>query len=523
MQFPLDVITGFLHDTGIDVKREPKHPKDMFSWVSALYESNRPLTGLNDVRGMSVYIGREDDDLPASSPTITIFEPGTYPEDGIPAQNENDIYVETRLEPAVLADRAQRYLMGIVQWNDEMASMLDNECICQDLLKSSEPILKCYIGLSDSTYSYIAHTPNIPPIDGASQYFIKNKFYSPGTLRKVRELGLIRIWEHQEWTAVSNEPNEVISKPSLNRVFKLNGAYAAHLIMVSPTPISTAQVFLFDLLAKKVEICLTRHWRLENPLEQRYTYFLKELLTGNTYDNAYIEERARLHGLPLEGLFELCLIDNTWRVDSANYFAKKLLETEPGCKVAFEGSRVAVLICSAEHKRGAIATMESHLFELAHRMHLEVGVSDKYERIDQSSLALEKARIALKYGHRKSRKYSNFDGGKNVEEVFRFRRYFPYFATDPFSRSEKFIVKLLASPTPLSLLLDADRERGTNDYEILRTYLYSEGSIKNVCDIMHMHRNTVNYRLEKIRKTIGGDLDDPDMRMYLRVLYFLSE
>ncbi len=40
---------------------------------------------------------------------------------------------------------------------------------------------------------------------------------------------------------------------------------------------------------------------------------------------------------------------------------------------------------------------------------------------------------------------------------------------------------------------------------------------------MHMHRNTVNYRLEKIRKTIGGDLDDPDMRMYLRVLYFLSE
>ena len=107
--------------------------------------------------------------------------------------------------------------------------------------------------------------------------------------------------------------------------------------------------------------------------------------------------------------------------------------------------------------------------------------------------------------------------------MFRFRRYFPYFATDPFSRSEKFIVKLLASPTPLSLLLDADRERGTNDYEILRTYLYSEGSIKNVCDIMHMHRNTVNYRLEKIRKTIGGDLDDPDMRMYLRVLYFLSE
>ncbi len=152
---------GFLHDTGIDVKREPKHPKDMFSWVSALYESNRPLTGLNDVRGMSVYIGRKT----TTSPLIAHhhhLRTGNVPRRRHPAQNENDIYVETRLEPAVLADRAQRYLMGIVQWNDEMASMLDNECICQDLLKSSEPILKCYIGLSDSTYSYIAHTPNIP-------------------------------------------------------------------------------------------------------------------------------------------------------------------------------------------------------------------------------------------------------------------------------------------------------------------------------------------------------------------------
>lgn len=38
-----------------------------------------------------------------------------------------------------------------------------------------------------------------------------------------------------------------------------------------------------------------------------------------------------------------------------------------------------------------------------------------------------------------------------------------------------------------------------------------------------MHRNTVNYRLDKIRAVIDGDLDDPDMRMYLRMLLLITD
>ena len=44
-----------------------------------------------------------------------------------------------------------------------------------------------------------------------------------------------------------------------------------------------------------------------------------------------------------------------------------------------------------------------------------------------------------------------------------------------------------------------------------------------VCDQMHMHRNTVTYRLDKIRRIVRGDLDDADLRLYLRMLYLLSD
>ena len=65
--------------------------------------------------------------------------------------------------------------------------------------------------------------------------------------------------------------------------------------------------------------------------------------------------------------------------------------------------------------------MEEEVFDLAHRMRVEVGVSDRFERLEDAALALEKARIALRYGRRKSRRHLAFDApGAGTEEVFRF-------------------------------------------------------------------------------------------------------
>lgn len=520
MEFPLDIITGLLTEQGIEVVKEPTHPKERFAWVSAFCDEDALRS-----EETTIYVVDRDTPSPPEMFRLFVLKPGedvaSLP---APGPGPDDICIRTACSCPLIADRIQRYLTRVIQWNDQMGAMIEEGCINQDLLRASEPLLKCYIGLTDATFSYIAHTPGIPPIDEQSAYLLEHRCYSPDAIADAQERGLMRLWEHQDWTAVHPEPNSVVPYPTLDRVIKQHGSYAAHLLLVSPTKLTGAQVFLFDLLAHKVEQCLAHHWRLENPLEQRYTYFLKDVLLGNIADEAQLIERAEAHGLPLEGLFEVCLADNTWRAGSPNYFAKMVLETEPACKVAINGPRVAVLLCSHEHEPGRIAAAEELLFDLAGRLHLEMGVSDKFEHLSLASLSLEKARIALKYGPRRSQRYVAFDGpDARTDYVFRFRRYFAYFITDPYARSERFTARLLASPHPLARLREADRERGTDDAEILRTYLHSEGRINAVCDQLHMHRNTVSYRLEKIKKVIGGDLDDPDLRMYLRMLYLITE
>lgn len=517
MMFPLDIIVGICERAGIAVRRPPKHPNYLFNWISAITDGAQSGGNANND---TVYVVETLEQAPAGA-TCVITGASVDPDAIDP--NADHILISTDLAPAMVADGIQHRLVEIIEWNDEMTQMLEDGCINQDLLKASEPVLECYVGLSDSTFSHIAHTPSIQPLDDFSRHFVEHGYYNPRAVEEVRRRGLMRQWNLQEWTSVHNEATPPMRFPFAHRVIKQHGRYAGHLLMVSPSRITAQHVFLFDLLSKKVEACLARHWRLENPLEQRYTYLLKEILAGNTYDEDKLEERARMHGLPLSGLFEICLIDSAWKTMPTEYFAKQVLQGIPDAKVAMNDEQVAVLLCANEKRPGQLAGLERSLCELTDRLGLEGGLSEKFEHLANAAFELEKARIALRYGHRHSRRYVVFDPeGAGTATLYRFRRYFPYFATDPFTRSEKFVTKLLASDNPIAKLKEADREHGTSDYEILRVYLRSEGRISAVCEAMHMHRNTVTYRLEKIRKAVGDSLEDGDMRMYLRVLYLLT-
>ncbi len=169
--------------------------------------------------------------------------------------------------------------------------------------------------------------------------------------------------------------------------------------------------------------------------------------------------------------------------------------------------------------------MEANVFEAVRMMDVEVGVSERIDRLELAALARDEASIALRYGTLYSNRYVSFDEGsaqaRYTRIAFRFHRYFPYCALDQFESNSKFITRLLSLDNPLTKLQEVDRKRGSSDLEILRTYLYHGGRVNIVCNKLHMHRNTVLYRLEKIRAIVSYDLDDSDNVQYLRTLFFL--
>jgi hypothetical protein len=70
-------------------------------------------------------------------------------------------------------------------------------------------------------------------------------------------------------------------------------------------------------------------------------------------------------------------------------------------------------------------------------------------------------------------------------------------------------------------VLDGDKRA---DYlKTLRLYLENDGSVAETALENYTHRNTVNYRIRKIRDILGVDLNDADTRYRLRTVLYIRE
>ena len=67
----------------------------------------------------------------------------------------------------------------------------------------------------------------------------------------------------------------------------------------------------------------------------------------------------------------------------------------------------------------------------------------------------------------------------------------------------------------LGRLITFDKEHGTDYLSILKYYLDYNGSVQKVADKTYVHRNTVNYQLNKIKKILEMDLGTFEERFRL--------
>ncbi|MGN0240075.1 MAG: PucR family transcriptional regulator [Candidatus Weimeria sp.] len=72
-------------------------------------------------------------------------------------------------------------------------------------------------------------------------------------------------------------------------------------------------------------------------------------------------------------------------------------------------------------------------------------------------------------------------------------------------------------------LIEYDRKNDMDTVKILRTYLEHNGSIQETADILFVHRNTINYRLNKIRELTGMDLSNFNCRLQLQTALMILD
>ncbi|WP_394372099.1 helix-turn-helix domain-containing protein [Clostridium neonatale] len=57
----------------------------------------------------------------------------------------------------------------------------------------------------------------------------------------------------------------------------------------------------------------------------------------------------------------------------------------------------------------------------------------------------------------------------------------------------------------------------------LRNFFDNNQSISDTANAMYLHRNTISYRLNKIRKIIEDDFDNPLIRLHMYISFIIDD
>jgi len=75
----------------------------------------------------------------------------------------------------------------------------------------------------------------------------------------------------------------------------------------------------------------------------------------------------------------------------------------------------------------------------------------------------------------------------------------------------------------LKILRSYDDEHHTDFYETLRIYLKKERNIAETARTLHLHRNTLLYRLKRLGELVPDDLDDDRVRLHLLLSFEIAQ
>lgn len=74
----------------------------------------------------------------------------------------------------------------------------------------------------------------------------------------------------------------------------------------------------------------------------------------------------------------------------------------------------------------------------------------------------------------------------------------------------------------LHVLIKYDQKHGSDYLNTLENYLLYDGHIQKIADKMICHRNTINYRLRKIREIFPADIDNSKVKFHLYLAFSIK-
>lgn len=396
-----------------------------------------------------------------------------------------------------------RLFRTLSDWDAKLNAALLSDATAQTFIDISEHLFSNPVMLVTDALHIAAISQTIETSHPDIQFMQKNKYISQHMIQQLTSMSYLEKAESYHTIGFYYPPN-YINCTIVLRKFDQN-PWGLNIICcygVNREP-SNADLVLLDYLGKYILAAANHQQKLNSQISNRTSSFLYSLLTDNIENEAELESMAALLQFPINSKYQLYVILPRTPLEShLRYILTNLEDFLPSFMKLIYQNSVLILDRLADDGTGHERCIMDVLRLLLPSNNAFCGISQVF-----SDLRLLKDVYTLSW---RTAKIGNQLHPKVV--YYHFKDYYSYVLLSVTAQRSKLPLLYIEQ---LDRLMEYDERHHSNNIMLLRVLLESERNITAVSKKMHLHRNSVLYRVDKIEHMLNLPLDDPDVRMHL--------
>lgn len=231
------------------------------------------------------------------------------------------------------------------------------------------------------------------------------------------------------------------------------------------------------------------------------TQVFTSLFLNQPYSEEELDYQLDLYGWKREDTFQVCGI-LCGKPDTGTSSIDLIMRTLQVQPLGYSAVRMDPYIFLLANRELSTDTVFLHFLDgLVASSSSAAGFSLPLKDLSSAPQLMEQAKKAVYYGLMLDRNHS----------VYEFRRY----AADYILESTDSTGKQKACHPVVTELFQSKTKNRDPLYDTLRAYLANERSTLKTAGALFTHKNTVHYRIQKIRELLGDDLEEPETRYYI--------
>ena len=386
----------------------------------------------------------------------------------------------------------------------------------QALVDLSAPVFRNnFFLIWDASYNVVAHTQNVEIPNEKLRWIIERGFFPKEVTDDLAKMGYMKNALAYTTPTLFGTPN-YMNIPFIIKTYSVaQRIHYTSAFYFSENAPSQGYVDLFKIFAASLEKYILRQVSSTHRQVSRVDQCVVDLIENWRKGPEYLRDRAVVLGLEEGMRYCLCLIDfHEYTREQALYLRMRMRSACNKVVASIYQENLLLIFHSGERtflEKEALAERFQKILELLSVCGSTAAFSSTFSSCDGVHIAYWQACIAMRYG----KKY------RAGERVHYYRDHSIYHMLESYANSSHFPLNKMYFQR-LSLLMDAKNYKNSNLY-LMRTYLINERNISRTAKLLYMHRNSVIYRIAKIRDLLDVDLDDPDVRLRLFMSFKILE